>query len=476
MYNGIYDIIFQGVSLMTAEKDPRKPSLLDSLIGELMNTADSRSLVDLCISGNRKQIAAIPLRNRLIALGFIKKMSLEELNRRLLENNCEILYARSLWEATLIYAFRNEMSYTEWKEMLSECQTLNTAIREGSTVLSEASVSMNDIAAYVSDNSIPDQEIARTRHKTQILSEKISEIGKDKQSFHLFLLSNAASFSTVREKTRYYFCKYLHYFLTNRMEEALTVIKNGRNLRDVWDTLSVFRIRTALDRKKHTPEEAREKITGSPISFGAVYDAFEQFYFGYITQDWLQVLLNYYGDITKLAPVQKKQLTAEARRRSKELRDCTDDEVIEWLREETERKEREADQLYSADNKKAVYQRGRSGENFLRKVIRGETDTDRLTFIAFLLFFGMEARTLIPEEYRIGTERLNTILQECGFPVLDTRRASDRFFIDFLNSGDPLDLLIEEAETMAFSEENFYLYKTYLSSESSDKKWNELTS
>ncbi|MBR6089042.1 MAG: hypothetical protein IKP86_03850 [Anaerolineaceae bacterium] len=440
-----------------------------------MNSGDSDSLLDLCISGDRKQIAAVPLRYRLIALGFVRKLSLEELNKKLLENNCEILYSRSLWEATLIYAFRSGLSYTSWKELLSECKSVKNSIAEGSSMLSSASLSLEDIRSYIFDNSILDNAVAYTKHKTQMLSEQISEIRNDIQAFRLFLLSNVSSFSTVREKTRYYFCKYLYYYLSYRMEEILNAIERNEPIRKVWDTLSVFRVRTALDRKKHSSEEAREKIMSSPLSFGEIYDAFEHFYFDYTSQDWMEVLLVYYGNITTLTGVQKKQLAKEARKRNRDIRNLSDDDVIDWLRDEMERKEREADALYSVDNKKAVYQRGRSGENFLRKVLRGELDLDRITFIAFLLFFGKETHNRLPAGHRLTRDRLNDILQESGFPVLDTERPSDLFFTDFISTDDPMSLLMEEAETMAFSEENFYLYKTYISSESNEKKWDEIT-
>ena len=159
------------------------------------------------------------------------------------------------------------------------------------------------------------------------------------------------------------------------------------------------------------------------------------------------------------------------RRRNKNLTGCSDDEAVNWLEEELERKEQEADKLYALENKKAVYQRGRAGENFLRKVLHGDLDTDRVTFLSFLVFFGLEAGKTVPTEYRIDKDRLNTILSECGFPALDPERPADLFFIDFLKTDDPMMFLMEEAETMAFSEENFHLYKTYLSSVSNEKNW-----
>ena len=44
-----------------------------------------------------------------------------------------------------------------------------------------------------------------------------------------------------------------------------------------------------------------------------------------------------------------------------------------------------------------------------------------------------------------------------------------------MEAKDPMMYLLTEAESMALSEENFYLYKTYLSSENSEKRWRDLT-
>ncbi|MBE5999951.1 MAG: hypothetical protein E7239_00885 [Sarcina sp.] len=87
---------------------------LDILFAELARasvSADYASILDLCLHGRQKEIAAIPLRYRLIALGFVKKLSPEEVNRRLLENGCSRLYARSYWEASVIFALKKGMSY-----------------------------------------------------------------------------------------------------------------------------------------------------------------------------------------------------------------------------------------------------------------------------------------------------------------------------------------------------------------------------
>lgn len=60
-----------------------------------------------------KKIKNRPVRYRLIALGFVAHMSLEQLDQKLQVNGCEQLYARNFIEATLIYAFNNKLTYQE---------------------------------------------------------------------------------------------------------------------------------------------------------------------------------------------------------------------------------------------------------------------------------------------------------------------------------------------------------------------------
>ena len=57
---------------------------------------------------------SVPLCYRLIVLGFVKKMSPAELNEKLTEQGSPRLYSRNFWEATLIYAFLNGLSYENY--------------------------------------------------------------------------------------------------------------------------------------------------------------------------------------------------------------------------------------------------------------------------------------------------------------------------------------------------------------------------
>ena len=450
--------------IMSENKGNQNKSLFDSLISELLDSTSESSMVDVCLSGDQKAIRAVPLRYRLIALGFIKRRGLDEVNASLRNNGCAQLYARSLIEATLIYAFSNGLSYEEWRSICVEAESCRKDLSEDSA-LSMRSISLNDIRAYVMDSSTVDSGIAATMHKTRIMQESLTDDQIDRRRLGEFLLSNITSFCSQREKSRYYFCKYLMYFLESRRDNYVRALASGRSSLFALEGLSVFKSVTALKRKKHSPEEAAALISEAGISAGNIYQAFQDFYFEYTSSDWLDILLEKYSDIDSLSTGQKKTLASYIRRYRKADPSMTDEELLLWQRRETERRE--------TGSGKASYQEGRAGENYLRKVLRGETDPDRTTLIAFLVFF--DSGSDIPEEHRISRERIDGILAECGFDPLNEGNYSDEFFMDYMEADDPVEFLIGEAEMMAMSEENFYLYKTYLRSGSASKEWDKIT-
>ena len=457
-----------------------KASPLDHLIAELLNysSEDVQSITDLLFTRDQKAITAIPVRYRIIGLGFVKGLSLSEVNDKLIANGCEKLYGRSVYEATLIYAFTNRLSYEEWKTLLSKCEAIRAAV-PANAHLSGRAISLNDIINYVDDNSDLVDEVFMTQHITQEIGDSISGISSDKAAILKFMSKNIQRFSMSRECTRYYFCKYLMYYLETRRDNYLNIYKGS--LDDVYDTnttrqrllraldmLSVFRAETKLTRKKLTPAEALSVINDSALSLSEIYDEYQRFYFEYTSIDWLTVLLERYGDFSNLTKGQKNMLASTIRKMYPSMRSLSDDDVMIWQQQEIEKKERDADEKYSVKNGSHPAA-SRTGESFLRKVLHGDLDLDRTTFLSFLLFFDKGSNT--PSGHRINEERLQDILTGCGFPLLNDTDPFDAFFIEYMNADDPMVFLIQEAEIMAMSEENFYLYKTYLSSKDNDKEF-----
>ena len=469
---------------------------LDILFAELARasvSADYASILDLCLHGRQKEIAAIPLRYRLIALGFVKKLSPEEVNRRLLENGCSRLYARSYWEASVIFALKKGMSYARWKGLLAQCGSLREDIASSSHAFLDKTITLSAVRRYVDDNSLRDADFNATMHVTKAIEKELaaSTAGNEgeqvagQKEFQDYLLSNLASFSTVREKARYYFCKYLLYDLDNKKKECIellgaktaSVYKKAEGLPSdsvLLQDLHVFKVLSRLRRKRHTREEISGILENSVLSLGTIYALYDRFYFSYPFHDWVQILADIGTDPLTLPPDISKALSDAARRdtirrKVQKPAELSDTGLLKWLKEELKSQEDEW------EKGKTSYQSGREGENFLRKVLRGTLDLDRTTLLSFLLYFGHAASSEIPSPHRINRGRLNAILEESGFPVLDPDLPFDSFVCDFLESPDPGSFLIEQAEKMALSGKNFYFHRTWRLAESGEDQWLKLT-
>ena len=139
--------------------------------------------------------------------------------------------------------------------------------------------------------------------------------------------------------------------------------------------------------------------------------------------------------------------------------------------EDTEKK---LDEIYSKDGSGKGYQKGRSGEKVVRSYIHGVLDLDRTNLICYLIFFGNNCE--LPQGQEITEKRLNDILRECGYTILDPSDEFDDFVIRFLNSDAPMETLIDEVNRFALDERNFYLYRLYRLSSNVDQTWSLLMS
>ena len=375
-----------------------------------------------------QRMQKIPLRYRLIALGFMKKENLEQVNDRLLNQGCMPLYARSYLEASLIYAFSHGLSYEKWQELLMVCEKIQSKGKEQGEFFQGTTISYAELKKYVLGNSDCEQEQLYTRELTQLLEEQISQMSDDEQAFQKYFEDNRNCFSGVREKTRYYFCKYLYYYLTEKMEDFVSLAERRVPRGDDFDLLKGLKGITPLKRKQKSPEETRKWLEGCDVSCGEVFEEFNHFYFDYISNDWVEILSECLVDVSELTR-HKQQL-------------------IEQREEQDEKK------------------KNRLGETMIRRFIKGNLDIDRSTLISMLLFFSDAFKD---ETRGIDRQRLDLILDKCGFSMLRAKDDFDSFVIGYMQAEEREEYLMNEATKQALNGENFYLYHVYQGAESQAK-------
>lgn len=445
-----------------------KTSVFDTMIHDILNAPLGGQMLEECMAFHTDIMKKVPLRYRLIALGFVKGESLSELNEKLSAEGCAQLYSRSLWEASLIFAFLHHLSYQEWKELQDICSSILETQKPESQYF-HRQITLNELQRYLTDNSSEDSQMLRTEHLTRVMNLKIEELGGTKEDFRQFLDANLRSFSPVREKARYYFCKYLYFYLVQKIDDYLAAAAESS---EALAELSVFKGLTQLKRKKMKPDETRSFLFQAGISCREIFDNFNYFYFGYVSLDWLEVLMEYYGNIEALPSSQKSKLAESLRHYNPKQKNLSDEEILQKKLLEMEEEEQELDRIYSLDSEDRGYQRNRSGENTVRKYIKGTLDLDRTTFICFLLFFGHNAK--LPADFQITPQRLDMILLECGYPKLKENQEFDGFILDYLSSDDPEDLIMQEVTRYAENEENFFFYNMYKDSKNYEQEYKKI--
>ena len=449
--------------------------VFDQIIGALALADSGTEQLDQCMKFNYSLSRKVPLRYKIIAIGFVRKYSLEELNDKLREYGLAGLYARNFWEASLIYAFSKGLSYKEWRALSDVLKRITPSSSPDHNTLGHSNVSMRILAKYLHDNSDENYSELLTRHMTMQMESSVAGF-EGSEELITYLRSNIAAFSTVREKTRYYFCKYLYFYLDRKINNYLKIAsrKTEDRLEDVMDELSVFKGAARIKKRSMSDEKIRDYLENAPISCGVLYAEFNEFFFDYVSLDWMNVLLEQAGDLRHLPGSSVRKLADAARHYDRKYRGMDDLSIIRDLDTQMEQHELELDREASLDSDNRGYQKNRMGENTVRKYIKGELDLDRVAFVCFLLFLASDLTK--PTRLYLDEKRLNAILKECEFRTLDEYDDFDYFTIQYLKAEDPADYLMEEVTRYAFSQQNFYLYKLYQSSRSDDADLKKLLS
>lgn len=459
----------------------KKKDIFENLV---MNfSMDLEEASELAGTGKNK-IKGVPERMQILAEGLAERWELEQVDRELEKRGCARLYARSFYEACLMYAFSHGMDYREWKDFFQSCRKIREASGGGEgSFKKNGKITLRELKEYVEEES---SEGLQTVLLTREFMEKILHLDS-RQDFWKFINENIERFSPARERARYYFCKYLYFYIQDRCDRyyescekeemlkrqygnLLDKEERGRSEKFALEELSFLKPLTKLKRdadklKNHmTLEEKREYLQNTALTPGGIFDEFNYFYFNYVSVEWMEILFELYGEF-KEWPENTKIRVAHS------LGLCSQTPTEEeWLRaekelcrmeEEQQKREEERDfgGIRDAAEKRKAYQRGRSGEDFFREFMTGGRDINRETLISFLLF--VRQRVELDKENNITMNRLSRILENCEFERLRPDHEFDAFVIRFLRSGDPMEVLEEEVEKQVIRGRNFYLYKVY---------------
>lgn len=423
----------------------------------------------------------LPKRLEILNEGFANREDASQVNQKLIENECETLYARSFFEASLIYALDHKMGYARWKELFEECQKIYDESSVEDSVFKGGKITLKQLESYIQKES---DGMLQTEYLTKWLESGIKE-QKDPEGMLTFMKENMEKFSTAREKARYYFSKYLYYYIVEKCENyykscqytetvrlqyggALKGESRGMREKFALEELTFLKPLTKLKKEADkikpgmTPEEKTEYLQETSLTPGGIFDEFNYFYFGYVSADWLEVLFELYGEFsewphqTKIRIARSLGLCSGAAKKEEENQAVIE---LEKMAKEQKEKEEAQDETFAGEEKKKSYQRGRSGEDYFREFLLGKKDINRSTLISFLLF--VNSRIELEEDNRITIPRLNRILLNCGFVQLRPDRSFDKFVMAFLKSKDPMDILEEEVEKQVVQGNDFYLYRVY---------------
>lgn len=319
----------------------------------------------------------------------------------------------------------------------------------------------------------------------------------------------------MREKTRYYFCKYLYFYIEERCqkyyakckekERAIQEEKEKQVLEycrrqeknalielDMLKNLSVLKEEADKLKSKMNFSERKEYLEKAGFSYRVIFDRFNYFYFDFITLESAEYLLEchwrIFGQTKEAEEITEQNLIDKAKREQEKLKVayvlgyCKENPTpkqkekaffkLEKLKEHFHKKEEKLDKLYSLDLKNPGSQVGRSGETYFRDFITGKRDIDRDTLITFLLF--VDGTTSLEVENKITLPRLNRILMNCGFAQLEPgEREFDKFIREYLtekNREEKMNLLCKAAQEAVERGEDFCLYKIYLKGKSKQEE------
>lgn len=207
----------------------KKSSIFENLVMNFSIDTEELSKTE------EKKLKSVPTRLEILAEGFASRWDLDQVNQKLEESGCEKLYARSFYEACLIYAFERQMGYEEWKELFTEGRKIfEESDGAQKRFFRGGKITLKELEEYMEAESVSEE--LETMLLTRSLEEKIIQ-SDSAEEFWSFVQENIEKFSSVRERARYYFCKYLYFYIQNRCDRYYESCIREEKLRNQYGNM-----------------------------------------------------------------------------------------------------------------------------------------------------------------------------------------------------------------------------------------------
>lgn len=329
-----------------------------------------------------------------LAYAFEVKATLEEV-QQWLEKDCAKLIPRNFPEVSLIYAFKNGLSFEEWLEVHKKVEDLSNNIKETSDQF-KGGVTLSSLNEYVKSKSASNSNEVFSSKITKEIEKFVLNAKSEKELLDAVKL-NIDHFTFARDRQRMYFIQYLFEYANSAV-----------NTENDW-----------ILQNTDTNKEAK-------INFKNVFINFDIFYQNSITNDRLKVIFDAISTAKSTEDGYEKEIKTLLAEGS------ISNEEFEQLR------------IYRAcdsedDENKILTKRY---SDYLRDIVIGKKDISRNMFMAIMTFFNC---MLEESSLKFDAYGLNTMLEKSGWSPMKVEESDfDAMILDILQTPDNKDAIIAD--------------------------------
>ena len=370
------------------------------------------------------KIDYIPSRFKIILFMLILKVDLEDADEILRSSGHYGLNPRSVVDTTVIFALLHKQNLDQWFEnyMLLEREFQNAIFANNVVLTNPNTVSLEYIREFINNQREPSNGKMITRKITQIIREKLEKTD-DSADLSEFLENNLEYITEYRVKSRYRLLVAIEEFMTQQISDFTHQYNQFLTSRSKDDWVKL--------KKAH-----RESVLIGNID--------DERTFG-------KIIRNKSGINSVLSVENFSEIRLSLSRFLKKYSDffCQSNffnsDMLEGddgipLKPYSDRKE-SAD--YESFGEAAI---SNATIKAFRDVLFGKKDPSRKLMITLLIFVGVQ-----------NTSRLNPILTDCGFDIINENRAFDMFITNLLKVENKQEYIYQLAYELTNQNRVFFL-------------------